>query len=146
MTDGRPESLTAADLSIGDTVPELVVEEVEREDFVKYAGASGDFNPLHYDEPYAIENGNESVFGQGMLTAGYVTRIVTDWLGLSAVTNLNVRFQARVWPGDTLTITGEVTDVTPSNDGTVVSADLVATNQDDDTVITGSITADLPSQ
>ena len=143
MSDASSGTPTAADLAVGDTGPELVVEDLERKDFVKYAGASGDFNPLHYDEPYAKATGNDSVFGQGMLTGGYVARMVTDWFGLNSISNFSIRFQARVWPGDTITVTGEVTDVTETDDGTIVAADLVATNQEDEAVVTGSAAANL---
>ncbi|MCY4729948.1 hypothetical protein KY092_05165 [Natronomonas gomsonensis] len=146
MSDASQRSPTAADLAVGDAGPELVIENLERKDFVKYAGASGDFNPLHYDEPYAKANGNDSVFGQGMLTAGYVARMVTNWFGIDRISNFSVRFQARVWPGDTITITGEVTDVTETDDGATITADLVATNQNGDAVITGSVTTDLPAE
>lgn len=146
MSDADERTLTAQTVAVGDAGPELVVEDLERKDFVKYAGASGDFNPLHYDEPYARESGNESVFGQGMLTAGYVARMVTDWFGLDRITTFSVRFQAQVWPGDTITVTGEVTEVTETDNRAVVSADLVALNQADDAVITGSVTANLPPE
>jgi acyl dehydratase len=145
MSDEYDKSATAGAFNVGDAGPELVVEDLERKDFVKYAGASGDFNPLHYDEPYAKATGNESVFGQGMLTAGYVARMVTDWVGLNRVSNFSVRFQTPVWPGDTITVTGEVTDVVKTDDGETVTADLVASNQDNETVVTGTFTATLPA-
>lgn len=139
MTDDLP---SAADLEVGDEGPELVVEDVERRDFVKYAGASGDFNPIHYDETYAREAGNEGVFGQGMLTAGYAATMVSDWFGVGNVTRFSVRFRDRLWPGDTLSVTGEVTEVGP--DGTV-TAEVVVANQDDEPLVTGEVEADLPN-
>ena len=146
MSDGPNRGPTAGAFAEGEAGPELVVEDLEREDFVKYAGASGDFNPLHYDDPYAKETGNESVFGQGMLTAGHVARMVTDWFGLDRVSGFTIRFQAPVWPGDTITVTGEVTEVVEIDDGETVTADLIASNQDDEAVITGSVTATLPAE
>ncbi|WP_336135194.1 FAS1-like dehydratase domain-containing protein [Natronomonas amylolytica] len=125
------------DIEVGDTGPTLIVEELTPQAFVRYAGASGDFNPIHYDERYAQELGNEGVFGQGMLTAGYVGRFVTDWFGVAALTRFRTRFTARVWPGDTLTVRGEVTDV----DGAEVTAELTASRQTGETVLQGNATA-----
>jgi acyl dehydratase len=113
---------------------------------VKYAGASGDFNPIHYDEVYATEAGNSSVFGQGMCTASYAAHMASDWLGLANISKWRVRFQARVWPGDTVTVTGEVVDVTHEGDHATVEATLTATNQSQDEFITGTVVAELPSK
>lgn len=139
MTDAYQTRLTVDDVQVGDSGPEVVVEDLERRDFVKYAGASGDFNPIHYDEPFATAAGNESVFAQGMLTAGFGAHFAADWFGLANVRRYTVRFQSRVFPGDTVTVTGEVTDV----DGTTVTADLQA-EADGEVVLTGSVEADLP--
>jgi peroxisomal enoyl-CoA hydratase 2 len=144
MTDCYERKLTADDVAVGDTAPEINVEDVQRKDFVKYAGASGDFNPIHYDEPYAKEAGNDSVFGQGMLTAGYASHMIADWFGLENVTRFKVRFRARLFPGDCLTVSGEITDVGRHDDGATVIAEFAVTNQDDEQLITGEATADLP--
>lgn len=146
MTDAYADELHAEDVEVGDTGPEVVVEDLERKDFVKYAGASGDFNPIHYDEVYATEAGNPSVFGQGMCTAGFVAHMASDWLGLANIRRWRVRFQTQVWPGDTVTVTGEVVDVTRKDDHATVEADLTATNQNGDELITGTVVADLHSQ
>ncbi|WP_339105827.1 MaoC family dehydratase N-terminal domain-containing protein [Haloterrigena salinisoli] len=130
-----------ADLEVGDAGPTVVVEDVERKHFVKYAGASGDFNPIHYDEPYARAAGNESVFGQGMFTAGVASRVVTDWFPLEAVDSFGVRFQSQVFPDDTIVATGEVVD--RQADEGAVEVDLEATNQHGETLLTGSATATL---
>lgn len=145
MTDAYENGLFADEVSVGDTGPEVIVEDIQREDFVRYAGASGDFNPIHYDEPYAEEAGNPSVFGQGMCTAGYAAHMVSDWFGLKNVRTFQVRFQARVWPGDTVTVSGEVTDVTHEDEGATVEAEIMVKNDDNDTLITGKTVAKLRS-
>ena len=143
MTDAFETPVSPEELEIGDSGPEVVVEELERRDFVKYAGASGDFNPIHYDEPYATEAGNPSVFAQGMLTAGFGAHMAADWFGLGNIMYYGVRFQARVFPDDTITVQGEITDIDRSGDETIVDADISAVNQDGDVVLTGSVTASL---
>lgn len=127
------------DVSVGDSGPTVIVEGLVPQDFVQYAGASGDFNPIHYDEPYARALGNDGVFGQGMLTAGYAGHFVSDWFGLDAVRRFRSRFTARVWPGDTLTVSGEVTGV----DSPEVTAELSVTRQTGETVLLGDVTAKL---
>lgn len=143
MTGTSERSPDAEDIDVGDAGPELVVEDIDREDFVRYAGASGDFNPLHYDEQFARDAGNEGVFAHGMLTAGYVARLVTAWFGLAQIQTFNVRFRDRVWPGDTLTITTEVTEKKQDEDATIVDVDILVQNQADETVLTGVVSAGL---
>ena len=127
------------DVSVGDSGPTVIVEGLAPQDFVRYAGASGDFNPIHYDEPYARALGNDGVFGQGMLTAGYAGHFVSDWFGLDSVRRFRSRFTGRVWPGDTLTVNGEVTSV----DSLEVTAELTVTRQTGETVLLGNVTATL---
>ncbi len=129
------------EVEVGDTGPTVVVKDLERKHFVKYAGASGDFNPIHYDEPYARATGNESVFGQGMFTAGVASRVVTDWFELESIESFGVRFRSQVFPGDSIVGTGEIVD-DESDDGRV-EVDLEATNQRGETLLTGSATASL---
>ena len=128
-------------VAVGDGGPTVVLESVTREHFVRYAGASGDFNPIHYDEPYARAAGNESVFGQGMFTAGVAARVLTGWFPLNAVTSFDVRFRSRVFPGDSIVATGTVVD-RRIDDG-VVEVDLEATDGRGESLLTGSATVRL---
>jgi acyl dehydratase len=79
-----------------------------RTDFVRYQGASGDFNPIHHDEEFARSAGFPTVFSVGMLQAGILGTYATDWLGPENVRRFSVSFREQVWPGDTLVCTGEV--------------------------------------
>ncbi len=135
---------TAGEVAVGDAAPELTVEDVQRPDFVKYAGASGDFNPVHYSEPYAHATGSRSVFGQGMLTAGYAAHFVADWFGLATVSRLRVRFEEQLWPGDTVTASGEVTAVDEQSEGATVEADIAVENEAGTRLISGDCAARLP--
>jgi len=126
--------------AVGDTF-EHTVESVDRADFVKYAGASGDFNPIHYDEPHAERAGYDSVFGQGMFTAGVASRTVREALGLRSLREYRTRFSAQVWPGDSLTTTVEVIEVEETDGGTRVETDVTVTNQDGEDVVAGRAVA-----
>ena len=125
----------------GDSAPVLTIPDIERKDFVKYAGASGDFNRIHYDEPYARAAGHDTVIGQGMLTAGYASRMAIDWFGLGAVREFSTRFRSPLHPGDVLTVSGTATDVSVSPPEKTVEAEYEVTKQDGTTVATGGITA-----
>lgn len=127
----------SAAIAIGDTAPPLVVENLTRTNFVRYAGASGDFNPMHHDDTIATQVGNPSVFGHGMLTAGLMARVVKDWLGPEALRRIQVRFAKQVWPGETLTFTATVTAVHADT----VDLDLQAANADGEVKLTGTATA-----
>jgi acyl dehydratase len=109
--------------------------------FVRYAGASGDFNPMHHDDTIATQVGNPSVFGHGMLSMGLAARVVKDWFGPEAIRRLQVRFAKQVWPGDVLTCTAQITGERDENGEHVVDLDLVVENQNGDKAITGSATA-----
>ena len=143
MTRAYKDDIEPGDLSVADTGPEVVVEDLDRQDFVRYAGASGDFNPVHYDEPYAEAAGYPGVFGQGMLTAGFAAHATADWFGLSNIERLRTRFRSKVWPGDTITVTTQVTEVTTIKDGDRVEASIQVRNQNDELVLTGSVNATI---
>jgi acyl dehydratase len=109
--------------------------------FVKYAGASGDFNPMHHDDTIATQVGNPSVFGHGMLTMGLAGRVLTDWFGPESIRRFQVRFSKQVWPGDVLTCVATVTGTRDENGEQLVDLDLTVTNQNGDKAITGAATA-----
>lgn len=111
-----------------------------RTDFVKYAGAGGDFNPIHHDETFAKMAGNESVFGMGMLTAGMLSRVPTKWFGATAVKKYGVRFKSRLWPGDNVVFRGKALKVYQEDGVKHVDLELTATNQKDEVLILGSAT------
>jgi acyl dehydratase len=89
-------------VAAGDSGPPFGVGPITRTDIVRYAGASGDFNPVHHDEPFALSAGLPSVMAHGMLSAGILASFVTRWFGAGAVRRYKVRFRERVWPGDVL--------------------------------------------
>jgi acyl dehydratase len=95
----------------GDTLPE-VAETIERLDLIRYAGASGDFNPIHWNDEVARAVGLPGVIAHGMYSMGVATRMVTGWAGdPAAIKRLRVRFSTMIEPGQTLTAKGEVAEV-----------------------------------
>jgi peroxisomal enoyl-CoA hydratase 2 len=141
ITSRLMTTATYDDLSVGDVAPPLVVEKLSRTSFVRYAGASGDFNPMHHDDTIATSVGNPSVFGHGMLTAGLMARVVKDWFGPEALRRYQVRFSKQVWPGDTLTFSAKVVGKREEGGEKLVDLELATTNQDGVEVLTGTATA-----
>ncbi len=137
----KMSTITYGGVDVGDEAPPLVVENLTRTHFVRYAGASGDFNPMHHDDTIATQVGNPSVFGHGMLTAGLMARVVKDWCGPEAMRRFQVRFSKQVWPGDTLTCTATVTGKRDEGGARLVDLECKVTNQDGVEVLTGSATA-----
>jgi len=126
--------LSASKLKVGDTHTARLVEDLKRTQIVQYAGASGDYNPLHTDEIFTTQvAGYPSVFAHGMLTMGMTGKMLTDYVGDARLTKYGVRFTSQVWPGDTLDATATVTEVA---DG-VVKLDVSTKNQDGVEVLSG---------
>jgi acyl dehydratase len=127
-------ALNAADLNVGDTYTETLVENLSRTQIVQYAGASGDYNPLHTDEIYTTKvAGYPTVFAHGMLTMGMTGRMLTNYVGDGRLMKYGVRFTNQVWPGDSLNSTATVEDVA---DG-VVKLNVQTVNQDGTVVLSG---------
>jgi acyl dehydratase len=130
----------------GQEIPPFVVEGLTRTDLVRYAGASGDFNPIHHDEEFAKMAGNPTVFGHGMLTAGFVAKCLTDFVGAENLRRLKVRFATRVWPGDTVTCKGKVTRKYMEGGESRIDGDVVALRQTGEVAVQGSFSAALPGR
>ena len=129
----------------GDEVPSFVVKNLTRTDIVKYAGASGDFNPIHHDQTFAEAARYPTVFAHGMLNAGFVGKCLTDYVGRPGLKRFKVRFTSQVWPGDTITCGGKVTKKYQADGENRIEGELFAKNQKGETVIQGAFVAALPS-
>lgn len=89
---------------------EQVTPEITRTQIVRFAGAAGDFNPMHHDEPFARAAGVETVFAMGQLQAAILGAFVAERLGREKVTGYGVRFRDKVVPGDRLVLRGRATE------------------------------------
>jgi acyl dehydratase len=96
------QKLVFADVKVGDEAPRIS-HKLTRTDLVKYAGASGDFNPMHHDEVAAQAAGQPSVFGHGMFSMGLLGTALTDYIGVGNVQRYQVRFARQTWPDEVLT-------------------------------------------
>ncbi|MFT4720262.1 MAG: acyl dehydratase [Candidatus Azotimanducaceae bacterium] len=139
-------TLQASNVKVGDTFSEEVCRNLSRTQIVQYAGASGDYNPLHSDEVYTTQKaGYPSVFAHGMLTMGMTGRMLTNYVGDGRLTRFGVRFTSQVFPGATLTATATVTAVHKEDGMHIAEMDVVTTDEAGTKVLTGQAAARLDS-
>ena len=139
--------MTAADttaVEVGTAVGGREFGPLTTRDFVRYSGASGDLNPMHYDDAFAKRAGYPTVFSQGMHQAALLATFATDWLGPENVRRFLVRFREQVWPGDVLTCAGTVVEVRHGPEGRLALVELVCTRQNGAVAITGEADFVLP--
>ena len=137
-------ALKATHLKVGDTREEVVIENLSRTQLVMYAGASGDYNPVHTDEVFATKiAGYPTVFAHGMLSMGATGRMLTNWVGDGRLTKYGVRFVAQVWPGDTLTARATVEALRDEGGQKLADLKVVTVNQDGKEVVAGYACARL---
>ena len=135
-------ALDTSEIKVGDSYSEMIVEDLTRTQIVQYAGASGDYNPVHSDEKFVTEvAGYPTVFAHGMLTMGMTGRMITNYVGDGQLTYYGVRFVNQVWPGDTSTARAEIAAIREENGETRVELAISTTNQDENFVLTGNATA-----
>ena len=127
------------ELSVGDE-HSFEVPDVNRTHFVKYAGASGDFNPIHHDQTFAEKAGLKTVFGIGMWSAGVLSRVPAEWFGPESIRRYQVRFATRLWPGDTIQCHGKIVRVYEEDGVPHADLELTASNQKGETLISGEAT------
>ncbi|WP_261553731.1 MaoC/PaaZ C-terminal domain-containing protein [Frankia tisae] len=138
-TAGDTEGGASTALPAGQICQRPLVTDLSRAVIVQYAGASGDYNPLHHDEPYAIEiAGYPSVIAHGMLTMGITGRLVTDLVGVTRLREFGGRFRAPVFPGDSLSGTAAIVAVEGAGTDALVTIELATTNQRGAVVFTGT--------
>jgi acyl dehydratase len=142
MTD---QQLFFDDVSEGDQAPEFR-HELSRTDLVRYAGASGDFNPMHHDEVQAKDAGLPSVFGHGMFTMGLLGKAVTDYVGVGNLRVYKVRFTKQTWPGETLATKVTVKKKYEEHGEHRVDLDCEVVNENGEAKVNGVAVASLPSR
>ena len=131
-------------VKVGDELPPLVKPPVDRSQIARFAGATGDYGPLHVDEPFARNAGFPSVLVPGMLAMAFLGELVTDWLRGARVRRFGARFVKIVWPGDVVTVRGRVADRRFEAGGRyAVDIEVWGENQRGELVVRGAVTAQL---
>ncbi len=123
---------------VGDELPALAKAPVDRVQLARYAGASGDYNPVHVDETYAKGLGMPSVYAPGMLVMGLLGQLISDWSRGAQLRRYSVKFSKMVWPADTVTCRGRVTDRWGEQGRYFAEVELWAENQKGELVLRGT--------
>lgn len=139
------QQLFFEDVKEGDAAPEFS-HELTRTDLVQYAGASGDFNPMHSDEAAAKAAGLPSVFGHGMFTMGILGKALTDYVGVGNLKRYQVRFTKQTWPGEQLTTKVTVAKKYEDEGEHRVDLECEVVNQEGEAKVSGVATAALPTR
>jgi acyl dehydratase len=129
-------------VTVGDEAP-VITHTLTRTDLVKYAGASGDFNPMHHDEIQAKAAGQPSVFGHGMFSMGLLGSALTDYVGIGNVTRYSVRFARQTWPNEVLSSKIVVTAKREDEGKKLVDLAVSLANADGENKVIGEATAEL---
>jgi acyl dehydratase len=133
------------DVSEGDEAP-VRSHVLTRTDLVRYAGASGDFNPMHHDEVLAVAAGQPSVFGHGMFSMGLLGSALTDYVGIGNVRRFQVRFAKQTWPDEELRTHIVVKAKRVEGDDRLVDLAVSLANAAGEEKVVGEATAVVPSR
>jgi len=132
---------TFESLKLGDEIPVLKVPPVSRHTLALYCGASGDHNPIHVDLDYAKSAGMDDVIAHGMLSAGYLARMLTDWVPQSTIRSINNRFTAMTHIGDSVTCTGKVVEKFEKGNEKLVRIEMQSHTPEAQTIIAEAVIA-----
>jgi len=104
-------------VTVGGELPARGIGPITATDIIRFAGAGGDFNPLHHDPLAAKEAGFDSVIAMGQMQAGMLASWISDQFGVEHLREFSVRFTAPVRVGDRLELTGRVVGVSVASGG-----------------------------
>jgi acyl dehydratase len=124
-------------LEVGDPLPPLAKAPITKVQLVRYAGASGDFNPLHTDDSVAQKGGMKGVIAQGVLVMGFMGQAISGWVKKKDLKRFKVRFMGMTYPGDVITVKAAVKEKKKAEKGFFVLCDVVAENQNNEIKVSG---------
>ena len=132
-------------ITVGQNIPGLSFGPIDRAPLALYAGASADHNPVHIDSDLAQKAGFEDVFAHGLLSTAQFGRLISNWVGPERLVNLETRFIALTQIGDTITFTGEVTELFHKNGVEYAQVALAAFRQNGERTLDGKALIGPPS-
>ena len=133
-------SINIDSLSVGDNIPDLVIEPITRSTLALYAGASGDHNPMHIDIDFAKQAGSDDVFAHGMLIMAYLGRSITNIISPSNLKSFSVRFCSITNVGDVIACKGKVLKIDNDKPKSIIVIGLNAIDKSGDIKINGTAT------
>src|SRR5947208_656412 len=132
------------DVQVGDQIPQLVKDPMTLQRLVRYAGASGDFNPLHFDPKIGEFIGTGGIIAHGMLIMGFAGQFLSNYVGPQALRKFGVRFKGMTRLGDVITCSGTVTEKYEIDGESRIAGKLQAVDQNGEVKLAGTFVAALP--
>ena len=127
-------------VKVGDTIKPIVLPPISRHQLALYCGGSGDHNPIHVDLDFAKKFGFKDVFAHGMLSMGFLGRLVTSYAPRDRIRKLGTRFTSITWPGDVITLSGKVTGKREEGGEKLIDLEVKCTNQNGQDTLQGHAT------
>jgi len=137
----RATDLNFQDIETGDVPFTMVKNPISKIQLVRYAGASGDFNPIHIDPQKGCEQ-----IGHGMLVMGFMGEAITNWTGKKYLRKFSARFTGMTYPGDVITVTGTVIEKKQDGAQILMRCHITARNQKDELIAAGSFEIGMPDR
>src|SRR5947207_951557 len=134
------------DVQVGDELPRLVKAPLTLGQLMRYAGASGDFNPLHTDPKVGEAIGFGGIIAHGMLIMGFVGQLLSDFVGPTALRAFGVRFRGMTHLDDVITCTGTITDKYEAEGEGRIAGKVQAADQSGNVKVAGTFVAALPKR
>ena len=141
-----PAKVYYEDVQVGDAIPKLIKPSLTHLQLVRYAGASGDFNPLHTDPKFGEMIGTGGIISHGMLIMGFVGQMLSDYVGPTALRKFGVRFRGMTRLDDIITCTGTVTEKYEADGEARIAGKVQAADQNGDVKVSGTFVAALPKR
>jgi len=140
------EQLYFEDIAEGDEIPSLVKQPTTQQ-LVMWAGASGDYNPIHYDKDFAVSRGLPGVVVQGQLVGNFLGQLVTDWMGEQGVLKkLSCSYKGMNYPGEDVICRGRINKKYVTDGEHLVECGLWAENANGEKTVTGMALVVMPAK
>ena len=122
---------------VGHEIPEVIIEPLQQQDLIKYAKASGDFNPIHLDKNFANNIGLDNVIVHGMLIMAHLGKSIANSMTISYLKHFSVQFSSITTLGEKLICSGQVIKIEKEKEKKIISLNLKVLNLSNDIKILG---------
>ena len=122
---------------VGDEIPEVIIEPLQQQDLIKYAKASGDYNPIHLDKNFANNIGLDNVIVHGMLIMAHLGKSIANSMTIPYLKHFSVQFSSITTLGEKLICSGQVIKIEKDKEKKIISLNLKVLNLSNDVNILG---------
>ena len=122
---------------VGDKIPEVIIEPLQKQDLIKYAKASGDYNPIHLDKNFANNIGLDNVIVHGMLIMAHLGKSIANSMTIPYLKHFSVQFSSITTLGEKLICSGQVIKIEKDKEKKIISLNLKVLNLSNDVKILG---------